>query len=240
MIALSGGAQGYALASNSGKDGRPRHARGKSPAAAQKKRPGLSNSVRIIGGQWRGRRIRFPSAAELRPTPDRVRETLFNWLQGVIGDARCLDLFAGSGALGLEALSRGAREVVFVEREPRVAAALKETIASLGDGRSRVVTADAFRYLEGAARAFDVVFLDPPFAQGRLPELCKLLEHGGWLAPRAYIYLEAAARDGIPPLPQPWQTARETRAGEVCGVLARRDGTGAPAAGAGGERMGEA
>ena len=179
MIALSGGAQGYALAANSGKDGTPRRARPSASTAAQKKRPGQSNSVRIIGGEWRGRRIRFPSAAELRPTPDRVRETLFNWLQGVIGAARCLDLFAGSGALGLEALSRGAAEVVFVEREPRVAAALKATLAALGSGRSAVVTGDAFRYLAGAPRPFDVVFLDPPFAQGRLPELCTLLENGG-------------------------------------------------------------
>ena len=114
MIALSGGAQGYALASISGKNGRPRRTRGKPRTAPQNHRPGLANSVRIIGGEWRGRRIRFPSAADLRPTPDRVRETLFNWLQGVIGDARCLDLFAGSGALGLEARSRGAAEVVFV------------------------------------------------------------------------------------------------------------------------------
>jgi 16S rRNA (guanine966-N2)-methyltransferase len=242
MIALSGGAQGYALAPNSGKDGSPRRARGKSPAAAQKKRPGLSNSVRIIGGQWRGRRIRFPSAAELRPTPDRVRETLFNWLQGVIGDARCLDLFAGSGALGLEALSRGAREVTFVERDARVAAALKATLAALaalGNGRGTVVTADAFRYLGGAPRPFDVVFLDPPFAQGWLAELCTLLEHGGWLAPRAYIYLEGAARDATPPLPEAWEMARETRAGEVHGVLARSAQAAARPAGTGSERMGE-
>jgi len=192
--------------------------------------------VRIIGGEWRGRRIRFPSAAELRPTPDRVRETLFNWLQGAIGDARCLDLFAGSGALGLEALSRGAREVVFVERDARVAAALRQTIATLGGGRSQVVATDAFRYLQGAPQPFDVVFLDPPFAQGRLAELCTLLEFGGWLAPRARVYLEGAARDGIPPLPAPWETARETRAGEVHGVLARRAG---PATRAAGERMDE-
>ena len=237
MIALSGGAQGYALASNSGKDGRPRRRLGKAPAAPQKKRPGHSNSVRIIGGEWRGRRIRFPSAAELRPTPDRVRETLFNWLQGLIGDARCLDLFAGSGALGLEALSRGAREVVFVERDARVAAALRETIATFGGGRDQLIIADAFRYLAGAPRPFDVVFLDPPFAQGRLAELCTLLEFGGWLAPRAYIYLEGAARDGMPTLPAPWETARETRAGEVHCVLARRADAATRAVG--GERMDE-
>ena len=195
--------------------------------------------MRIIAGEWRGRRIRFPSAAELRPTPDRVRETLFNWLQGVIGAARCLDLFAGSGALGLEALSRGAAEVVFVEREPAIAAALAATLAALGDGRGRVLVTDAFRYLAGRARPFDVVFLDPPFAQGRQAELCKLLEHGGWLAPRAYVYLEGAARDRPPPLPETWATARETRAGEVRGVLARRAPGATAAAGAGSERMGE-
>jgi len=227
------------LAPISGKDGRPQRPHGKPSAAAQKKRPGLSNSVRIIGGAWRGRRIRFPSVAELRPTPDRGRETLFNWLQGVIGDARCLDLFAGSGALGLEALSRGAREALFVEREPRSAAALRETLATLGGGRGTVIVADAFRYLAGPPRPFDVVFLDPPFAQGRLAELCTLLEHGGWLAPRAYIYLEGAARDGIPPLPEPWETARETRAGEVHGVLARRAGATPRAAGGGSERTDE-
>ena len=213
--------------------------RGAAPTAAQKKRPGLSNSVRIIAGEWRGRRIRFPSAAELRPTPDRVRETLFNWLQGVIGAARCLDLFAGSGALGLEALSRGAAEVVFVEREPRVAAALKATLAALGAGRGEVVTADAFRYLTGRSRPFDVVFLDPPFAQGRLAELCTLLDDGGWLAPRAFVYLEGAARGGIPPLPASWRQARETRAGEVHGVLARRAGPAMRPGGAASEQMGE-
>ena len=195
--------------------------------------------MRIIGGEWRGRRIRFPSVAELRPTPDRVRETLFNWLQGVVGGARCLDLFAGSGALGLEALSRGAGEVVFVEREPRVAAALAATIAALGAVRGTVVTGDAFRYLAAEPRPFDVVFLDPPFAQGRLPELCTLLENRGWLAPRAFVYLEGAARGGIPPLPAAWQQARETRAGEVHGVLARRADPAARPDGAASERMGE-
>ncbi|MBS0375822.1 MAG: 16S rRNA (guanine(966)-N(2))-methyltransferase RsmD [Proteobacteria bacterium] len=221
MIALSGGAQGYALASNSGKDGAPRRTRGKPPAAAQKTRAGGAQSVRIIGGTWRGRRIRFPALAALRPTPDRVRETLFNWLQGVIGDARGLDLFAGSGALGLEALSRGAREVQFVEREPVAAAALRATLATLG-GRGEVWVGDAFRFLARPATAFDVVFLDPPFAAGRLDELCTLLERGGWLAARAYVYLEAPARDGPPPLPSTWEVARETRAGEVRGLLARR------------------
>jgi 16S rRNA (guanine966-N2)-methyltransferase len=233
MIALSSGPQGYALASKAGKDGRPRRDSGKSLAAPQKNAPPrLANTVRIIGGQWRSRRIRFPSVAALRPTPDRVRETLFNWLAGVVGGAACLDLFAGSGALGLEALSRGAREVVFVEREPRAAAALRATLAALGARGATVTEADAFRYLGGAPRPFDVVFLDPPFAEGRLGDLCTLLEDGGWLARRAYVYLEGAARDGLPPLPPRWEAVRQTRAGEVLGVLARRAvAAGEPASG---------
>ena len=151
-----------------------------------------------------------------------MRETLFNWLQGVIGGARCLDLFAGSGALGLEALSRGARAVVFVEHAPAIARALRDTLATLGGTAASVVTADAFRYLAGPAQPFDVVFLDPPFAQGRQRELCTLLEDRGWLAPRAHIYLEGAARGGPPSLPAAWEALRETRAGEVLAVLARR------------------
>ena len=196
--------------------------RASAPAAADKKRAGLRNSVRIIGGEWRGRRIGFPSVAALRPTPDRVRETLFNWLQGAVAGASCLDLFAGSGALGFEALSRGARECVFVENEPVVAAALAASVAALGDRRSTIVNGDAFRYLGGAARRFDLVFVDPPFARGWLPELCTLLEQRGWLAPRAFLYLEGAAQDGPPLLPPSWQALRATRAGEVRGVLARR------------------
>ncbi len=196
--------------------------RASAPAGPDKKRAGLRNTVRIVGGEWRGRRIRFPSVAALRPTPDRVRETLFNWLQGAVAGARCLDLFAGSGALGFEALSRGARECVFVESEPAVAAALAASVAMLGDRRSTIVRGDAFRYLGGTARHFDLVFLDPPFARGWLPELCTLLEQQGWLAPRAFLYIEGAAEDGPLPLPHFWQALRATRAGQVRGVLARR------------------
>jgi 16S rRNA (guanine966-N2)-methyltransferase len=197
-----------------------------------------ANSVRIVGGQWRSRRIRFPPGAALRPTPDRVRETLFNWLQGVIGGARCLDLFAGSGALGLEALSRGAAEVVLVERDRAIAAALAANLALLErpaavtavaaaaagapGARGRVLHADAFEFLAGPARPFDVVFLDPPYAQGRLAELCRLLESKGWLAPHAFIYVESAARDGQPVLPPSWSAWRQLRAGGVSAGLARR------------------
>ena len=207
---------------------RKRSAGGPAPAAPA----GGANSVRIIGGQWRGRRIGFPAAAALRPTPDRVRETLFNWLQGSLAGARCLDLFAGSGALGLEALSRGAAEVVFVERDPVVASALAANLRHLeppaatpagqAGARGRVVEADAFAFLAGPPRPFDVVFLDPPYAAGRLAELCRLLDSGVWLAPRAFVYLERAARDGQPALPPSWSQWRELRAGGVSASLARR------------------
>jgi 16S rRNA (guanine966-N2)-methyltransferase len=227
MIALSVGAQGYALPANTGKDRAAHSRRGVAPAAVQKKTSDGRNAVRVIGGTWRGRRIRFEAGAELRPTPDRVRETLFNWLQGVIAGARCLDLFAGSGALGLEALSRGADEVVFIESDTRVAAALKRSLAELagpGGGGGRIVCGDAFAFLRAESRPFDVVFLDPPFAHGWLAELCKLLEMRGWLAPGASVYLESRARDGAPCMLPGWQVARQTRAGEVLGTLARCSG----------------
>jgi 16S rRNA (guanine966-N2)-methyltransferase len=205
----------------------------------QNKNASGRNAVRVIGGAWRGRRIRFEAGAELRPTPDRVRETLFNWLQGIIAGARCLDLFAGSGALGLEALSRGADEVLFVESDTRVAAALKRSLTELagpGGRGGRVVCGDAFAFLRGEPQPFDVVFLDPPFARGWLAELCKLLEMRGWLALRAAVYLESLAHDGAPPLPPGWQVARQTRAGEVLGTLARCGGP----AGGGGDAAGGA
>ncbi|MCX7058673.1 MAG: 16S rRNA (guanine(966)-N(2))-methyltransferase RsmD [Proteobacteria bacterium] len=208
--------------------------RGKTLAAAQKKPLVTRNSVRIIAGRWRGRLLRFPTVLELRPTPDRVRETLFNWLQRPVVDARCLDLCAGSGALGFEALSRGAAEVVLVERDVAVARALRASAALLGSPQALIVVADARGYLQGLPRPFDVVFLDPPFASGLLPELCTLLEQRGWLAPRAYVYLENAVSDAVVPLPDGWEAVRETRAGEVRGVLAQRRGTADPAAG--GER----
>ena len=187
--------------------------------------------MRIIAGRWRGRQLRFPAALELRPTPDRVRETLFNWLQRPIVDARCLDLFAGSGALGFEALSRGAAEVVLVERDTAVARALRGSAELLGASAALIVAAEARAFLLGPARPFDVVFLDPPFAAGLLPDLCKLLEQRGWLAPRAYVYLENAVSDAAVPLPDGWEAVRETRAGEVRAVLVQRRDAGSPATG---------
>ena len=143
--------------------------------------PAGRNVVRIVGGEWRGRPLRFPEVAGIRPTPDRVRETLFNWLQQQVAGRRCLDLYAGSGALGLEALSRGAREVVFVDVEPAVVRHIGDTLRNLGCDRGRTVRADAAAFLAQPATPFDVVFLDPPFAAPVLPDICQRIEAGGWL-----------------------------------------------------------
>ncbi len=181
--------------------------------------------VRIIGGEWRGRKLHFPPSTGLRPTPDRVRETLFNWLQFELAGTRCLDLFAGSGALGFEALSRGAGEVVFVERDTVSARAIRDMLARLRCDRGRVEQADALTWLEhgpSASKPFDVVFLDPPYDAAWLPVLVEKLERGAWLAPGAWIYLEDAAARGEPPLPAGWTLLRSKRAGDVSYHLARR------------------
>lgn len=148
------------------------------------------NQVRIVGGLWRGRKLDFPVVAGLRPTPDRVRETLFNWLAPVIEGSRCLDLFAGSGALGFEAASRGAASVVLVERDAAVVNSLREQQRRLNAHQVDVVQADALQFLARAPQPFDVVLLDPPFGQGLLEAALAALQRG-WLAPRAWLYLEA-------------------------------------------------
>jgi 16S rRNA (guanine966-N2)-methyltransferase len=171
--------------------------------------------LRIIGGTWRGRKLRFPVAAAIRPTPDRVRETLFNWLGPAIQGVRCLDLFAGSGALGLEALSRGAAHVTFVERDAAAAQALRERLLEWQAGDARVERTDALRYLASKPRPFDIVFLDPPFGSELLERSAALLEERHWLAADARIYLECGAREGLPPLPATWRVLKAKQTGEV-------------------------
>lgn len=179
--------------------------------------------MRIIGGRWRGRRIAFAPVPGLRPTPDRVRETLFNWLAPVIEGARCLDLFAGSGALGLEAASRGAVSVCLVERDRSVVRALEEQVRVLGADQVRVVQAEARAWLAGVPEPLDVVFLDPPFTDDAALAACiERLETGGWLRPRARIYLESDARTPLPPLPATWSLTHSRRAGHVAYHLALR------------------
>ena len=186
-------------------------ARSSAPAG----RAGSARLLRIIGGSWRGRRLRFPAAALIRPTPDRVRETLFNWLGARIVGARCLDLFAGSGALGLEALSRGAAHVTFVERDPAAVRELRARLTEWGARDAQVERGDALAFLARSGHPFDIAFLDPPFASGLLAQAAALLEGHGWLRDAALIYVECGAREGVPPLPPRWVSLKAKRAGEV-------------------------
>ena len=158
-----------------------------------------SGSVRIIGGRWRGTRLPVAELAGLRPSSDRVRETLFNWLAPMLPGARALDLFAGSGALGLEALSRGAREAMLVERDARLAESLRQAVARLrAEGEARVVAADALAFLRAPVHGrFDIVFVDPPFAANLWPEAFASL--APWLADEAWLYVESPAAAGLEP-----------------------------------------
>jgi len=168
------------------------------------------NRVRIIGGEHRGRRIAVPDRPGLRPTPDRVRETLFNWLGQRLDGLACLDLFAGSGALGFEAASRGAARVVMVENDRDAFRALEAARKTIGFGPVELVFGDAFDYLKRADEIFDVVFLDPPFRQNALAAALERLPRR--LAPGARVYLEApAALDAG----AGWSELRRSRAGQV-------------------------
>ena len=149
-----------------------------------------------------------------------MRETLFSWLHHRLPGARCLDLFAGTGALGLEAASRGAAEVVLVDSDARVADTLRAQVAKLAAEQVRVVHAEASAWLAGAGRPFDVVFLDPPFGRAELGELCRRLESGGWLAPEALVYLESDRDFAALALPAHWHAVRDQRAGQVRYYLA--------------------
>lgn len=173
--------------------------------------------IRIIGGEYRGRRIAVPDRADLRPTPDRVRETLFNWLGQRLDGRSCLDLFAGSGALGFEAASRGAARVVMVEQDRSVFEALKKTKAIIGAAAVELLLEDAFSYLKKTAERFDVVFLDPPFRQNALPALLEAL--CARLAPGARVYVEAPAAVDAG---ESWRELKRARAGQVSYQLLER------------------
>jgi 16S rRNA (guanine966-N2)-methyltransferase len=171
-----------------------------------------------------------PVAEGLRPTPDRVRETLFNWLAPELPGARCLDLFAGTGALCLEALSRGAGEAVMVEKAPAVAAALRANLVRLGARAAEVVNADALDYLAGPVAPFDIVFLDPPFRSDLIGRCAQLLAARGWVRPGGLVYVEAPARLDPLPLPAAWELVRSKRTGEVGYHLVRVPAAAAPGA----------
>lgn len=188
-----------------------KHSKPSHPVAANS-----SNRVRIIGGQWRSRLISFPDAAGLRPTASRVRETLFNWLGQTLHDQRCLDLFAGSGALGFEAASRGAAEVVLVESNPTAVQALWRNKEVLNADACRIVAGDALHFLARECGPYDVVFLDPPFASESLSKL--LVAVVPRVASGGVLYVEWGA-----PIPeilmqipeQPWQVLKQGKAGVV-------------------------
>ncbi|HEX5513406.1 MAG TPA: 16S rRNA (guanine(966)-N(2))-methyltransferase RsmD [Gammaproteobacteria bacterium] len=180
------------------------------------------NTLRIIGGNWRGRRVSFPDVDGLRPTGDRIRETVFNWLQAYTPGARCLDLFSGSGAMGLEALSRGAESVVFVERNAAAAAATRTALATFGVDNGQVLQADALRFLETPTGSFDIVFIDPPFGADIISKCCELLEQHHWLKPGALIYMEQDRAKAVPSIPDNWTMHRQAHAGQVAYYLARR------------------
>ncbi|WNN48751.1 16S rRNA (guanine(966)-N(2))-methyltransferase [Siccibacter colletis] len=188
---------------------------------------GASGQIRIIGGQWRGRKLPVPDSPGLRPTTDRVRETLFNWLAPHMVDARCLDCFAGSGALGLEALSRYAAQATLIEMERGVAQQLSQNLATLKASHGQVVNANTLEFLSKPGQPFNIVFIDPPFRKGLLEQTVTLLEQNGWLADNALIYIESEVEGGLPPLPASWQPHREKIAGQVAYRLFIREPQGA-------------
>ncbi|MBK1693138.1 16S rRNA (guanine(966)-N(2))-methyltransferase RsmD [Chromatium weissei] len=176
----------------------------------------LNNQLHLIGGQFRGRRLPIIEQPGLRPTPNRVRETLFNWLAPLIVGARCLDAFAGSGALGFEALSRGCGAVMLLEQAAPVARQLVANARTLGIAdRVDIVQTDALQWLAGAGRPFDVVFLDPPYSADLLIPTMTLLANNGWVATGARVYLEIASSQNFPTLPAGWELIRDKTAGQV-------------------------
>lgn len=176
--------------------------------------------LRIIGGRWKRRQIRFPDIPGLRPSPDAVRETLFNWLQGDLSGRHCLDLFAGSGVLGFEAVSRGAESAVLVDRDKLAAQALRQACELLDASQwISVVHSDAMHYLEHCDHTFELVFLDPPFGRFDLEKLCRRLVESDVLAEQALVYIESP-RTGTPlPVPDDWHIIRETSRGMVQSTL---------------------
>lgn len=189
------------------------------PRTPQKSTPPPTSALRIIAGEWRGRKIPFAPIPGLRPTPDRVRETLFNWLQPYIAGANCLDLFSGSGALGLEALSRGAESVTFVDQDSAVVRQLRDNLQQLKCQRGEVVQASAVQWLEARntdmEQRYDIVFMDPPFRKDLAGTCCVLLESHNLLQEGALVYVETESELRTLTVPANWSQHREKTAGQV-------------------------
>ena len=189
------------------------------PRARKNTRKTESNGrVRIIAGDWRRRSLEFPAVDDVRPTPDRVRETLFNWVAPVLEGSRCLDLFAGSGALGLEALSRGAGQATFVDQSRALMRALRANLGTLGASNATVVEEDVLAYLGrgNSGDAVNLVFLDPPFRAGLVGPVCEQLVAGGWVGAGSRVYIEHESDLPEPQLPGNWALGRRKTAGQVC------------------------
>lgn len=186
-----------------------------------------TGQIRIIGGQWRGRKLPVPDSPGLRPTTDRVRETLFNWLAPTMVDATVLDCFAGSGALGLEALSRYASRATLLEMDRNVSQQLQKNLATLKATNGKVVNTNTLNFLAQPGEPHSIVFVDPPFRKGLLEETLALLESNGWLANEALIYVESEVENGTPAVPASWSLHREKVAGQVAYRLYSREIQGA-------------
>ncbi|HHZ70903.1 MAG TPA: 16S rRNA (guanine(966)-N(2))-methyltransferase RsmD [Methylococcaceae bacterium] len=175
----------------------------------------MANKLRVIGGQWRSRVLTFTDTPGLRPTPVRIRETLFNWLQYDVVGSRCLDLFAGSGALGFEALSRGAISVTQVEKDAGACQSLRANKAQLSAQKLQIIEMDVQQYLKRENEIFDLIFLDPPFAQGLAEVTCQALTAGTWLAGHAKIYIETERSWNLTDIPDNWRLLKDKQAGDV-------------------------
>lgn len=182
---------------------------------------GKASQLRIIGGEWRSRRLPIASVPGLRPTPDRVRETLFNWLQMTVPGARCLDLFAGSGALGFEARSRGAAEVVMVEKHPVAFVQLQVNRTTLQAAGIELLHADGLAFLQTGPEPFDLILLDPPFRQDLVAETLRLIRDYGLLSAEGVVYLEYEAELAPNFAVYDLEVFRQTTAGQVVSVLLR-------------------
>jgi 16S rRNA (guanine966-N2)-methyltransferase len=181
------------------------------------------NQLRIIGGQHRSRKLSFPDVEGLRPTGDRIRETLFNWLAPAVDGAYCLDLFAGSGALAFEALSRGAKHAVLVEQSPEACDHLRKNLVLLNaQAQAEILCMDSPHALQTLVGPFDIVFLDPPFASRQMASICAMLEERGLLKPGSLVYLEEAKSSPTTTLPQRWELHRDKSSGQVRYRLYRR------------------
>lgn len=184
-------------------------------------RPAATGRVRIIGGDWRGRSVRVPDGPGLRPTPDRVRETLFNWIQRHIAGRAVADLFGGSGALGFEAASRGAASVTIVERDRQARAQLHANALALAAGAVNIVRGDALDWLPHVQTPLDGVFIDPPYHHGLQAKALALLRRPGVLSDSAWVYLESAADEAVAWTPGCWEVSRDKRHGGVRARLLR-------------------